>query len=123
MNPEDPSNSPQASASAANTGAQGYQRLARLMGSYSETAIFRRFGHLNMLNLMYMQAELVELESSFQRICSDDADALTATSEFTFDFKALRASADGPYEDQLKQLLIIQAKLASYSKRPSHYHQ
>ena len=37
----------------------GYYRLAELMGEY---ATFRRFGQVQSLNLLYLQAELVMLE-------------------------------------------------------------
>jgi hypothetical protein len=39
----------------------GYTKLAIQMGQYSEMAIFRRFGALNAQNLLYLQAELVQL--------------------------------------------------------------
>ena len=50
---------------------RGYPRLAALMGSYQETAIFRRFGKLNMLNLLSLQAELTDLEVQLENIVQE----------------------------------------------------
>lgn len=41
---------------------QGYQRLASMMAEYPANAIFRHFGFMNALNLLYYQAELTQLE-------------------------------------------------------------
>lgn len=41
---------------------QGYQRLADFMADHQAHAVFRQFGSLNMLNLLYYQAELTQLE-------------------------------------------------------------
>ena len=41
---------------------EGYSKLASLMGTYSDTLIFRHFGALSAQNLLYLQAELVHLE-------------------------------------------------------------
>ncbi|KAB2573310.1 hypothetical protein DBV05_g8034 [Lasiodiplodia theobromae] len=45
------------------------------MGDIPETAIFRRFGFLNAQNLLYMQAELVNLEDRLRRVQARDARA------------------------------------------------
>lgn len=50
---------------AASTQKRGYQKLALFMASRKETAIFARFTKLNLLNLMSLQAELMELEGDF----------------------------------------------------------
>ena len=42
---------------------EGYAKLASFMASDSEFAIFRRFGALNAQNLLYYQAELMDLET------------------------------------------------------------
>ncbi|KAK0721753.1 hypothetical protein B0T26DRAFT_673541 [Lasiosphaeria miniovina] len=53
--------------------AAGYARLASLMGVHPETAILRRFGSLNALNLLYLQAELTDLENAPQKEAKTDA--------------------------------------------------
>jgi hypothetical protein len=46
---------------------EGYPKLSRLMAFYPEVAIFRRFGALNAENLLYLQAELQDLEIALQK--------------------------------------------------------
>jgi hypothetical protein len=41
----------------------GYTKLASVMGKNPELAIFRRFSALNAKNLLYLQAEHVNLEA------------------------------------------------------------
>ncbi|MCJ1246684.1 hypothetical protein MMC30_003893 [Trapelia coarctata] len=45
---------------------EGYAKLASLMGGYPEVAILRRFGALNIQNLLYLQAELIHLETELR---------------------------------------------------------
>lgn len=47
---------------------EGYAKVADLMGQHAELSIFRRFRFLNMLNLLYYQAELTELELELQKL-------------------------------------------------------
>lgn len=51
---------------------EGYDKLASLIGSHHELAIFRNFGALNAKNILYMQAELVHLESQLSDIVLED---------------------------------------------------
>jgi hypothetical protein len=48
---------------------RGYPRLAALMSEEKDVAIFRRFDDLNFLNLLALQAEIVDLEKDFRREC------------------------------------------------------
>ncbi|PVH79058.1 hypothetical protein DL98DRAFT_633031 [Cadophora sp. DSE1049] len=41
---------------------EGYPKLAELQGTYPQLGIYRRFATLNARNLLYLQAELVDLE-------------------------------------------------------------
>lgn len=50
----------------------GYAKLATLMGAYPEVAIVRRFAALNAQNVLYLQAELVNLESRLRRYEKED---------------------------------------------------
>ena len=95
---------------------KGYNKLAILMSKNPEVAILRRFGTLNMLNLLYLQAELAELERKFETAYLDDAVSNNAdVREFCKSMVALRKSKDGPNGDQLEQFLAIQGKLEKYS--------
>ncbi|KAF2115037.1 hypothetical protein BDV96DRAFT_493735 [Lophiotrema nucula] len=91
------------------------------MGGYSETAIFRRFGYLNMFNLLYMQAELMDLEAKFRVLVADDVKGIsekpdeTREKEFAFDFKRFRESGATINHDQLDAFNSIQGKLEKYN--------
>lgn len=52
---------------------QGYPKLARFIGERPGYAIFRRFSDLNARNLLYMQAELLDLEEDLWESEVDDA--------------------------------------------------
>lgn len=51
----------------------GYPRLAGQMGRLPQLGVFRRFGALNMRNLLYYQAELAHLEQDIIQTELDDA--------------------------------------------------
>jgi hypothetical protein len=72
---------------------RGYPRLARLMGTYPETAIFRRFGSLTMLNLMRLQAELLNIEYELEILqAQEDASSNPDLQSYSVDFSKLNAS-------------------------------
>lgn len=98
----------------------GYNKLAGLMAQNTEAAIFRRFGSLNMITILYMQAELMELERNFEVEClGDSASQVDSVNSFCRDFTKLRASAGTPNDDQLRSLKLIQTKLEQYSIQDS----
>ncbi|KAL1620787.1 hypothetical protein SLS56_009512 [Neofusicoccum ribis] len=51
---------------------QGYPKLATIMGPYRGMALFKRFASLNARNLLYMQAELLQLELELDELASGD---------------------------------------------------
>ncbi|KAL4878732.1 hypothetical protein BJY04DRAFT_220799 [Aspergillus karnatakaensis] len=52
---------------------QGYDRLAALITSDKGLSIFRSFKHLNAKNLLYLQAEIVNLEAELEELIEKDA--------------------------------------------------
>ncbi|TVY80581.1 hypothetical protein LSUE1_G007655 [Lachnellula suecica] len=95
---------------------EGYHKLAALMGSLSESAIFRRFGTLNMVNLLSLQAELVQLQVEFQDICHEDDHSEDPSDKlFSSCFRDLRNSAGGVNDEQWRKLLDIRKKLSEYN--------
>lgn len=92
---------------------QGYHRLADLMGQYSETAIFRRFGALNAITLLSLQAELIDLQVQFRDIwAEDDRSDDSDEQQFSTYFRRLRESGDSIQYEMLQE---IRAKLREYS--------
>ena len=93
--------------------ARGYHRLADLMGYYPEAAIFRRFGSLNMLNLLSLQAELVDLQVQFRDIWAEDNSSLDLNEkDYSTYFRKLRQSENSL---QYEMLLNIRRLLREYS--------
>ncbi|MCJ1284632.1 hypothetical protein MMC26_003967 [Xylographa opegraphella] len=84
------------------------------MGSFPRSAIFRRFGALGMQNLLYLQAELVELETQF-RACSraNDQSGDPEQAVFDKDWCTLAQHNDGN-EMQWTLALRIREKLKEY---------
>ncbi|THX44357.1 hypothetical protein D6D10_00414 [Aureobasidium pullulans] len=92
---------------------RGYHRVADLMGQYPEIAIFRRFAALNIVNLLSLQAELVDLQVQFRDIwAEDDASSDLDEQEFSTYFRKLRRSENSV---QNEMLLEIRKKLQEYS--------
>ena len=95
---------------------RGYPKLAAYMGAHSETAIFRRFNHLNMLNLLSLQSELMDLEVHLQNIRTEDEtsdDPLRML--HAVDFYEMRQSKRDGNGLQWQIMLDIRRKLQEYS--------
>jgi len=45
-----------------------YSRLSKLIGTHQDLAIFRKFASLNAKNILYMQAELIHLQTELENI-------------------------------------------------------
>lgn len=93
-----------------------YSRLAAAMGNHREMALFRQFSVLNAKNLLYMQSELVHLESELANIaqedkCSEDSEK-TSFHVSLFD---LKESCGTSNDLQWKKVLEIREKLKAYS--------
>lgn len=95
---------------------RGYPKLATFMSFHPDTAIFRRFDHLNMMNLLSLQAELMDLEVHLQNIRSEDetsGDPLRML--HAVNFHEMRQSKKEGDDLQWRILLDIRAKLQEYS--------
>jgi len=102
----------------------GYPRLASLFSAHPETAILRRFGRLNALNLLYLQAELTNLENALCEAAESDAKSEQfEISARIRDWQALQDSVttteaqnnDGR-PTQWSLMLQVRDKLNEYSK-------
>jgi hypothetical protein len=103
----------------------GYRELATEMGgSHSNITLFRKFGDLNMLNLLSLQAELMHLRLKLKNTCeveeSDsfklDNNDLPGIFAFSILHWGLTESGEEVITDQGNVLLKIRAKLKEYSK-------
>lgn len=93
----------------------GYHTLASLMGRDGEYAIFRKFSSLNMLNLMSMQAELLQLEEEYKRVVRLHERGINGV-VLVASFNNLHQAKDS---EQKKVLDKIRLKLDEYSKSSS----
>lgn len=96
----------------------GYAKLAWRMSAYPEFAIVRRFRALHLQNILYLQAELVELESQLRAREQENVRSEDRTKYFSArDWFTL--STDRPEEDgtvtQWDLFLQLRAKLREYS--------
>lgn len=93
---------------------EGYAKLASLMGAHPDVVFLRRFGVLSAQNLLYLQAELVQLEHEF-RECSRENERSGDLDRVTFakDWFTL-AHADGGNGMQWSIMLRIRQKLKEY---------
>jgi len=63
----------------------GYEKLAGLMTKHPEVATFQRFDFLNILNILFLQAELVHLEKDLRESMREDLEQGCAATIFTPD--------------------------------------
>ena len=94
----------------------GYAKLSSLMGAYPEVAILRRFGALNARNLLYLQAELLALETDLGAYETED-ESRPERADFARDWYTLSQSAIANDEsgDQWRTVLKIRESLKQYS--------
>jgi hypothetical protein len=97
--------------------AEGYVKLAALMGRYDKLAMFRQFAALNTKNLLYMQAELVNLEAELEDIVQEDSHSADPTrASYQVSWTALNEPlGNGRASTQLRKVLEIREKLDRYS--------
>lgn len=97
---------------------QGYAKVAALMAKHDEFAMFRRFKKLNCLNLLYLQAEIMELEDSLDAPSATDDDSSEAAhrKQFASDWQYLsQKQANNKHHPQWDKFLHLRERLAEYS--------
>jgi|SRR5450432_1275086 hypothetical protein len=93
---------------------EGYAKIASLMSHHRELAIFRRFGTLNLQNLLYLQAELTHLEEDLEELVEKDQTELSRLF-YTKHWYSLAHSEDDEEKEQWDKVLQIREKLKEYS--------
>jgi hypothetical protein len=100
--------------------ASGYDRLGKFMGELpdSEGAIFRRFGALAAEDLLYRQAELVEIEMKLRAAQEADRDSgHEYRKHYSQAWRFLEDSVSGHNghdPTQMRTILDLRLKLESY---------
>lgn len=95
----------------------GYPKLAARTEVQPEIAIYRRFGALNAQNLLYYQAELVDLEEKLiEQQIKDNKDAKGAKKKYATTWYRLKSSAVDGDTKQLDLVMKLRETLKEYSK-------
>jgi len=95
----------------------GYPELAKIMGPYSGMGIYRRFAELNARNLLYLQAELLNLEEELDTLTlADRYSPFKANRRYAKSVKKLIQSREADGSGQWHKILEIRAKLKEYSE-------
>jgi hypothetical protein len=95
---------------------EGYEKLAALMGERPTLAIFRRFASLGARNLLYLQAELVCLESELKRCALEDhASGDAEKLDYAVNWYSLMRSEETGQSFQWTIMQDIRTKLKEYS--------
>lgn len=100
---------------------EGHAKVAALMGAYPEVAIFRRFAAMNAQNLLYLQAELIELERKLKMYATEDANSKHPKRIlYSRHWLSLSGSINNPEHDdcdkQWNIILTIRERLKEYSR-------
>jgi hypothetical protein len=94
----------------------GYPKLAAKMELQPELAIYRRFGALNAHNLLYYQAELVDLEQQLKKQqVQDDNNPHGKKNMYGRTWYRLQDSEEDGDTEQLDLVLKIRKLLHEYS--------
>lgn len=93
---------------------EGYWKVANLMATRDELAILRRFRSLNMQNLLYLQAEIINLQDELMKLASRDS-GVPGREFHDKDWWSLANGLEDGDRDQWKKILELREKLETYS--------
>jgi len=99
---------------------KGYAKLGLLMGEFPEVAILRRFSALSAQNLLYLQAELRQLEVDLRKHAQeDDESSHRDRKDYSLDWIAFQESGDEMADEgndgrQWETVMAIRNKLEEY---------
>lgn len=94
---------------------EGYWKVANLMATRDEFAILRRFRSLNMQNLLYLQAEIMNLENELMKLASRDLEQ-PGRKFHDKDWWSLANGLEDGDRDQWEKILELREKLEAYSR-------
>lgn len=100
----------------------GYEGIAALLAEHPTHAVFRQFGFLNALNLLYYQAELTQLEIDLCEAAKLDKISTDSCRQDYFryyKFLSIGATDSGPTPEgaaQWKLVLKLRRTLKAYSR-------
>jgi hypothetical protein len=100
----------------------GYARLASLMANDKGLSIFRSFKKLNTKNLLYLQAEIVNVQTELERLIQEDEASVDETrKQFSTSVYCLKEGLLGSESDQWAKVLELRELLDKYSESALAY--
>ena len=99
----------------------GYDHLAEFMAQDPSLAIVRRFGRLNMLSILHLQAELVDLESDLDHYALQDKNGSDSCRQryfrswIQFSYRCTDKESSDKSQRQWQTMLKIREVLRQYS--------
>lgn len=94
---------------------EGYEKLAQLMGNTHTDGhflIFQKFAELSAQNILYLQAEIMNLQETLGGLAKEDAESESPERRlFARDWWALSSAEDGV---QWETFLLLRKKLKEY---------
>ncbi|KAL4867944.1 hypothetical protein BDV12DRAFT_197804 [Aspergillus spectabilis] len=103
---------------------QGYDKLAALIASDKGLSILRSFKHLNAKNILYLQAEIVNLDSEMQEIIEKDATSKEGhRADFASSVKLLKSGNEGLPSEQWAKWTELRELLERYNTATLQYAQ
>lgn len=101
---------------------EGYAKLSSCMSIDFEFAIFRKFGALNLQNLLYHQAEFMNLEEDLKLQASRDHVSTEDPEKREFAYSWYQLSHPDKGSDmQLQKFMKIRQVLKEYSTRAAYF--
>ncbi|KIX03328.1 uncharacterized protein Z518_06880 [Rhinocladiella mackenziei CBS 650.93] len=101
---------------------EGYAKVARLMTNHTETACLRGFKALSCQNLLYLQAELIQLEADHETLATTDrSSGHPKRTLYEKSYRLLSQSHKDDHDEQFRNWLQIRAKLKEYYTSLEHH--
>jgi hypothetical protein len=94
---------------------EGYPQLANLVSHYPGMAIFRRFTRLNAQNLLFMQAEIAQLELDLDMTALEDSRSNDPNRQSFQKYVHLLNTATGSDSLQWRKWMELRGRLKEYS--------
>ncbi|XDG03573.1 hypothetical protein ABKA04_003188 [Annulohypoxylon sp. FPYF3050] len=97
---------------------KGYSKIASFMQDHPEDTIVRRFAALNLQNILYLQAEVINLQRDYDKLEADNNSSVEDDRRnFAFDWYTLAHIHDTPGSDkQWEKWQQLRKALKEYSQ-------
>jgi len=86
----------------------GYPKIAARMSLLPETGMFRRFGALNIRNLLYLQGDLARIEEDLVKLEREDSQSATGKKQYYAHSSKLLGNASVLRDGDVKQRELVE---------------